>query len=294
MNRSIYFSKTYWSHFSSQWKLILQSFLSLLGLIAAVVTILMFLLSTDLQTQIKDYCVYGIAIAFFLGIWLNRPKFSIIQQLPQSDIKIEICVADIFDLKGAYVIGTNTTFDTEIGNGLISATSIQGQYTKKFFYDYHELDEKLTSQLANYPSTAVLTQKKGKQKSYEMGTVVKITTKKGSAYLLAMAIMNDNGAAKTTVEDIKTSLSKLWNFISTNDGTELVIIPILGSNYGRLTEKREQLINEIAKSFILACAKQKFTEKLIIVIHPADYIECNLDLNELKTILEYQCKFSKL
>jgi|WetSurMetagenome_2_1015567.scaffolds.fasta_scaffold14617_2 hypothetical protein len=290
---SIYVSKTYWSHFLHQWKQILESFFYLLGLIVTIVSILIFLLNTDLQNQMKDYCYYGIIIAVFLAIWLNRPILSVVQQLPQRDVKIEIRVADIFDIKGAYVIGTNTTFDTEIGNGIISESSIQGQFTKKFFQRYNELDDCLNTALANFPSSILNPDKMGKKQSYEMGTVVKITIKNGSAYLLAMATMNDMGTAKTTLEDIKTSLSKLWKFISMNGGTEPVIIPILGSNYGRLTEKRDQIINEIVKSFILECTTQKFTEKLIIVIRPDDYIKWNLDLNELKTILEYQCKFSK-
>jgi len=289
---SIYISKPYWLHFLSQWKLILQSFVFFLGLIAAIVTILMFVLTPGIQNQIKDYCLYAIIVAFFLGILLNRPKLSVTQQLPLMDVNIEIRVADIFDLEGAYVIGTNTTFDTEIGNDLISETSIQGQFTKRFFHHYKELDDILNSRLANKPSTILPSVKKGKHESYEMGTVVKITTIRGSAYLLVMATLNENGVANTTLEDIKISLSQLWNFISMNGGTEPIIIPILGSKYGRLTEKRDQIINEIAKSFILACATRKFTEKLIIVIHPIDYIKWNLDLNELKIILEYQCRYS--
>lgn len=290
---SIYISKTYWSHFLHQWKRVLESFFYFLGLIATIVSILIFLLNTDLQNQMKDYCDFGIVIAVFLAIWLNRPKLSVIQQLPQRDIKIEIRVADIFDVKGAYVIGTNTTFDTEIGRGIISESSIQGQFTKKFFHNHNELDDLLNASLARVPTTLLNPEKKGKKQSYEMGTVVKIELKNGSAYLLAMAMMNDMGTAKTTIEDIKTSLSKLWKFISKDGGTEPVIIPILGSNYGRLREKRDQIINEIVKSFILECTTQKFTEKLIIVIHPDDYIKWNLDLIELKTILEYQSKFSK-
>lgn len=288
---SIYISKTYWSHFLSQWKRILESFFYLLGLIAAIVTILMFLLNTEMQNQLKIYCYYGIVIVFFLAILLNRPKLSIIQQLPQRDINIEIRVADVFDIKGAYIIGTNTTFDTEIGNGIISESSIQGQFTKKFYSDYTHLNNDLNNKLLQYPFDEINFEKKGKLKSYKMGTVVKISIRDVTAYFVAMAILNENSVAKSTFEDIKTSLSNLWEFISTNGGNEPIIIPILGSNYGRLTEKRDQIINEIVKSFIAACTTKKFTEKLIIAIHPDDYIKWNLDLNELKVVLEYQCKY---
>lgn len=288
---SVYLSKNYLHQYISKWKLIFKSILYFLGIIAAILTIFIFFLNADIQNQIKDYCYLGLIIAIIYGFWINRPKLSIVQQLPWSDISIELCVADMFDLKGSYIIGTNTTFDTEIREGLISETSVQGQFTKKFFPDNKSLDKVLNEKLIQYPFTKVNFKKEGNLKSYEMGTVVNVTNDGIHAYFVAMAQLNENGVAKSTLEDIKTSLTKLWEFISTHGGTEPIIIPIFGSKYGRLTEKRDQIIDEIIKSFVIACSTKKFSEKLIVVIHPTDFIKWNLDLNQLKKILEYHCQY---
>lgn len=288
---SVYRSKNYWVHYILQWKHIFKSIFSLLGLVAAILTILIFFLNADIQNQIKNYCYLGLIVAVLFGLWINRPKLSIVQQIPRRDVNIELCVADMFSLKGSYIIGTNTTFDTKIGDDLISETSVQGQFTKKFYSDYKVLQNALNEKLVEYPFNTVNFKKAGNLKSYEMGTVVKILNDGFDAYFVAMAVLNEHGVAKSSLDDIKNSLAKLWEFISTHGGTDPIIIPIFGSKYGRLTEKRDEILDEIVKSFINACSTNKFTDKLIIAIHPDDYVKWNLDLNELMIILEYHCKY---
>jgi len=291
----LFFSKNYLYQYASQWKQILKSIFYFFGIIAAILTISIFLFNIDIQTQIKDYCFFGVIFVLIIvigyGLWINRPKLSIIQQIPHRDIEIEIRVADMFDLKGSYIIGTNTTFDTEIGDDLIAEKSVQGQFTKKFFMDYKDLGNRINEKLVTYPFDTVNFEKKGNVKSYEMGTVVKIKKNNIIAYFVAMARLNEQGVAQSSIEDIIISLNKLWEFISTHGGTEPIIIAIFGSRFGRLIEKRDQIVDKIIQSFVIACISKKCTEKLIIVIHPVDFLKWNLNLAELKRILEYHCHY---
>jgi hypothetical protein len=292
MNPSVYFSKNYWSPYLSKKLLLVKSFFMALGFIWLIIAITTYFFS-DLPNQIKGYWWLCILLPAAWSIFDNRPTLSVHQRLIGRDVIIEICIGDIFHFNGAYIVGSNTTFDTELGNGLISEKSIQGQFTEKYYGDVKHLDVDLDDALKNENFTEITTEKRGKKKEYVIGTVAKLANKNVEAYFLAIASLNEHGVASSSFENIKVSLSCVWNYIANRGGINPLVIPILGSGFSRIEVPRDQIIKEIIRSFVAACATKRFTEKLTIVIHPEDFRKYDLDLAELNEFLMYQCKYTE-
>jgi hypothetical protein len=288
-NISGYFSKNYWRYNISIIKAA-KSFFEAFGGLWLIVEVTSYF-SSNLSNIMKGNWMLFLLVGLMWSLWENRPILSINQKLNDRDVIIEICVSDFFSFDGAYIIGSNTTFDTEISNGLISPRSIQGQFTQQYYDNTRYLDNDLDEALKNVTITETNSNKIGKNKVYEIGTVAKITKNNKDAYFVAMASINEHGNAYSTFENLQNSLVKLWDFIGYRGGIEPLAIPLLGTGFSRIEVPREKIIKEIIKSFIAACATKRFSEKLSIVIHPKDYQRYDLNLVDLNDFLKYECKY---
>jgi hypothetical protein len=220
-------------------------------------------------------------------ICTRRPISKIIYKHSSQDLQIEVRIGDLFSIKGQKVISTNTTFDTDIANGIIAANSLQGQFTNKYYPQQTQvLDQKLDQDLANIPSSNY-PKIKGKDKKYPMGTTVRIDIASEIFYLLAMSDLNYNNTAQTTLENVLSSTEELWNFIIAKGENEPIILPLIGTGRGRITTNRKRLIARIAQTFIKASEQSIFSSKLIIVIHPTDAENFNINLFEVKDLLNH-------
>lgn len=284
-----YFSKNYWKFTFNIWKM-LSSIVNIFGWLWLIVEITSFFWGS-LSDFIKAKSVFFIAIGILIAIWHNRPILAVCQRLKNRDVDIEICIGDFFKFPGAFIIGSNTTFDTDIKNGLINPKSIQGQFTKKFYSNIDHLNADLDNSLKDEASYDLTFNKLGKKKVFDFGTVAKINIKNTNAYFVAIASLNEHGNAESSLENLQNSLAKLWFYIGNRGVLEPIVIPVLGSGFSRLTETREEIIKEIIKSFVAACVTKRFTEKLSIIIHPSDYKKNDMDLNELDEFLKYECKY---
>lgn len=225
--------------------------------------------------------------SILIVICTRRPISKITYKHSSQDLQIEVRIGDLFSIKGQKVISTNTTFDTDIAGGVIAANSLQGQFTNKYYpQQIQALDQKLDQGLSNIPFTAY--QKvSGKDKKYPMGTTVRIDIASEVFYLLAMADLNYNNTAQTTLENVLTSTEELWNFIIAKGENEPIILPLIGTGRGRITTNRKRLIARIAQSFTKASEQHIFSSKLIIVIHPNDAENFNINLFEVKDLLNH-------
>lgn len=230
--------------------------------------------------------LFGIFLFGLLGgvgrfLWKCRGMLSVDRKLDETDISIEIRVDSIFSLPGAFIISTNTTFDTDMSNGLISEKSLQGQFTIKFYDKEEHLDQELTEALKDEIST-IDENKPGKKNRYEIGTVVKVSPRNQLAYLVAIADLNEHGVPSSSLDNVRESLKKLWSYIGNQGGFEQLVIPILGTGRARIQIPREVMVREIIRSFIDArYSENKFCEKLTIVIFEEDYRKHDIDLQEL-------------
>ena len=284
-------SKSYWRYCFSLPRA-LGALLSAFGVLWLLVEMVSFF-SSDVGEAIHRHWGLFLFVGVVSAMWQNRPNHRFACRLNNRDVSIEIVVADIFSCEGALIVGTNTTFDTEISDTLISSQSIQGQFTQKYYQDVRYLDHDLNEQLKGFPHESALQSKMGKQRVYDIGTVVRLTPGGRHAYLVAIARINPFGVAGSAFEDLRNSLGKLWDFIAERGSMEPLVIPVLGSGFSRLTQTRVEIIREIIKSFAAACASKQFAQRLTIAISPKDFYECEIDLSELAGFLRHIAQYTE-
>lgn len=265
----------------------IKTFFAVLGAVWLLFEMMAFFKAFD-STILPSYSFFIlIFISIVIVICTRRPISRITYKHSSQDLKIEVRIGDLFSVDGQKVISTNTTFDTDIANGVIAANSLQGQFTNKYYpQQIQVLDQKLDQDLASIPSTPY--QKvKGKEKKYPMGTTVRIDIASEIFYLLAMSDLNYNNTAQTTLENVLTSTEELWNFIISKGENEPIVLPLIGTGRGRIATNRKRLIARIAQSFTKASEQNIFCNKLIIVIHPNDAENFNINLFEVKDLLNH-------
>lgn len=246
-------------------------------------------------------------IGFGLSLLINFPKLIHIVSIADTDIKIELLVANYLNLDGDKVLATNSTFDTTHTDNFISPKSIQGQFYKKYYKSISHLDSDLATSLANETPIQTLNRTKSKTIQYNIGTVAKLTHSKTRpswqfwkediefrSYWLAMADVNESGKPSSNFENLQISLGELWQFVATKGHLENLIMPILGSGRTGINERRERILQEIIFSFVAFASEnseRKLTEKLTIAIHPNDLLKHEIDFYELCRFIEFTCKY---
>jgi hypothetical protein len=228
-----------------------------------------------------------------LGFWKCRPRMRFEEKLKDRDIYVEIAVGNVFRFEGALIIGSNTTFDTRISKDLISETSIQGQFTRKYYDDELQLDRELSASLLAMQPVQLSGPRIGKALRYPLGTTVRLSPKARTAYFLAMAEINEYGIASGSFNNLKDCLAQLWVFIGERGLKERLVMPVLGSHFLRITESRETIIQETVKSFIAACGEKTFCERLTIVLSEQDVKKYQIDILELRDFLRHVAKYTE-
>ena len=238
-----------------------------------------------------------VVIGLLAGIsrFLRRRAQTLLvsQKLGQTDILIETRVDDIFNVEGAFVISTSTTFDTDMS--LIPEDSVQGQFIKKYYHNNAEhLDHDIEKELEGREYDVIEDNRRKQKNRYEIGTVVKLQRQKQVTYLVAAADMNEYGVDNGSLEEMRGVLVNLWHYIGERGQLVPLVMPVLGTGHARLNVSREAMIREIMKSFIAACSEKKFCEKLTIVVWRKDYREHDINLQKLGDYLQHLCEYTDI
>lgn len=104
--------------------------------------------------------LYGLAsviiICSLFTIYIRRPVNKIECKIQGKDLSVEVFIGNIFELNGEIIISSNTTFDTNTSNGLISRQSVQGQFAEIYFPGrISDLDDQLEKSLSRSPWPSV-------------------------------------------------------------------------------------------------------------------------------------------
>jgi len=236
-----------------------------------------------------------LAASILYAIFRSKPKRIYSCKLKGRDTIIEIYIGDYFDdNEGAFIISSNTSFDTSLNDNIISEKSIQGQFTQRYYRTaINHLDSDLNQSLNSINPISTNVNKKGKSALYELGTTAYITVNGRNAYFVALAAMSNNGSASSKKEDVLVAISRLWNYIIEYGGIKPLVIPIVGTGFSRLPDNRDIMVKEIIKSFVAACSSRRFTERLRIVISPHDMKKHDVNISELVDFLYYTCKYTQ-
>jgi hypothetical protein len=275
----------------SYWKYALVSKEAGKGILAAVgfLYLVINLLDTFGIYLKKDYTKSQIVIVLILAVGWNLtqriPLRRFTYKVPKKDFGFEVRIADIFNVPGEVVVSSNTTFDTDMSDGLISRNSMQGQFAIRMFDGRtDEIDKQLDDSLAGLPFEEIVRQR-GKTKRYEMGTVARVHAHGKDFYFVAMSHMNEHGNAETTLEDVDKTLNKLWKYMSEKGELGDLVMPIMGTGRGRLELPRKKMVERIAQSFAYASRDRIFSTKLIIVVFPGDAKKFAINLFEVRDYL---------
>ena len=291
----LYLSKTYRAN-----KLLTQgtlsAFFSVLGKIWLLILITSYLMpevQVLLKSEVTRWSIFVIVIV--LTLIERRPEVSIKEKIDGYDVFINIKVGDVIEANQSCVISTNTIFQTDMS--IISPKSVQGQFTLKYYdHDTHldgEINQVLKS--ANYQVVSELQSRGQTLKKYPVGTVVKVTPRNRTFYLLAVANMNPQGNAASDFNMISDALNRLWQYLGeAGDYEQELLIPVLGTGRSRLTTTREEIIQEIINSFIAATTQKRVCDTLSIVIHSSDFYRFNLEMEDLKHFLIAQCRYARI
>lgn len=279
-------TKSYWTY--ALWSVdSVKTFMAVVGGIWLFIDIFSTLKVFNKEDLPLWYLIPLTILGLIIVIFTRRPVKKITYKYPGQDLQIEVRIGNLFDVPGQKIISTNTTFDTDIARGIISLNSLQGQFTERFFPgNLSALDAELNKGLHGLPTIKVQKQS-GKADRYELGTTVKFNMAGQFFYWFAMADLNQNNTAKTTLKNVQQALDGLWEFIETKGEKLSTVIPLIGSGLGRLATSRKKLIAIIAQSFVNASENQIFADRLIIVVHPSDIDKSGLNLFEVKDLLHH-------
>ena len=225
--------------------------------------------------------IIGLSIGGIRLIRKCKKMLSVSERLEKTDTSIEIRVGDIFKLQGDFIIATDTTFDP----AGISGDSLLGQFSEEFYNNPAHLDHDLEKALKDERGSWLQNRDEGR-KRYKFGTVAKITPKEQIIYLVAIDDLDEEGGATSSLEHVRQSLTKLWQYIGKQGSPGHLVIPIIGTKSAGIQVPRDIMITEIITSVISATySERRFCEKLTIVIHEQDYRTQNIDIQELGNYL---------
>lgn len=238
----------------------------------------------------KDrYSHYAVlAMAIFAVCWVivtRRPITRFSYKIPAKDFSVEVRIGDLFDGSDDVVVSTSTTFDTDMASGLIDTDSIQGQVATRFFNaNTAEIDRQLNIDLANVPATP-RADALGKNLEYPIGTVARVKSHNRTFYFVAMSRLNAHGNASSSPRDIEDALEATWTFVKTSGSLKDLSVPLMGTGRGRTGIPRKKMVERIAQSFVDGSSGQVFSNRLSIVIRPADAENFVVNLYQVRDYL---------
>lgn len=268
-----------------------SSILQAFGVLWLVVEVSSFF-SPQFSTALKSFWWMFVFIGIAIGVYRAWPRLAVSARVQGTDCTITLQVCDMFSLRNvAFVIGSNTTFDTTLDDGTIAEGSVQGQATKRFYAGaVDRLDADIVKSLAGIPSQAI-TKSYGKQSAYPIGTVACVAAGQTRLYLVAIAALNEHRVAQSSRKNVTDALPLLWESIRTRGGLDSLAVPVLGSGLSRVDATREELIREIIRSFIPAIRAGNFCRSMVLAVSPADFAAGHVNLQELGAFMQHECTY---
>jgi len=120
-----------------------------------------------------------------------------------------------------------------------------------------------------------------------MGTAVPVNTHGKTFYFVAMAELNEQGTASTTPRSVEKAMAGLWRYVRESGELQELVVPVIGTARGRLEIPRKKMIEKIAESFVNASLDSKFTDRLVIMVHPEDAKRFQINLYDIKDHLNH-------
>lgn len=280
---------SYWRYavFSSE---ALAKFFGALGVLYLLVDV-----ADAFKVYTKDqYSSFGLVFliipAFIFVLFTRRPISRVAYKVPKKDYRYEVKIGDLFKEPGEIIISSNTTFDTDMSNGLIATSSLQGQVATKYFNaQTAEIDRQIEASLIN-EDFINNDRRPGKKKEYPLGTVARVSAHGKNFYFVAMSHMNEERTAYSDVKMMDAALEMLWINMARKAEKDDIVIPMMGTGRGRVATPQKKVIEKIAQSFADASHEILFSNKLTIVVRPEDASHFSLNLFQVRDYLSHSLR----
>ena len=218
-------------------------------------------------------------------------------RLKDRDLNVRIHIIDAFRTQGALVVPTNTYFVADVDSRMLHANSIQGALIRKYFDGKpSELQRAIDTSLScnEYQNTAeIIRCNDGSDfKKFPIGSVVSLKKDGRVFYLLANTQLSEAGRASSTEEELLCSLRSLWNYLMERAIFGEIVVPLVGSQHGRMVLTREQIVQHILRTFVESCRVGTPCRNLTIAVYPPDVKQFDIDLNFLDELLRFETRLA--
>lgn len=178
-------------------------------------------------------------------IWLVLKRKSILWEQGEKSIRAIygdlLKVAENKKFEKIVVIPVNTTFDTAVGNGIVSPNSVHGRWINWFCSGEHTVNDIDKMIQADFDARKIkpcciqnISEKpKGKRTMYPRGTVAMIDADKTHYYLLALSHFDENMNAQCNKAELINVITCLIDFYNQNGQGLPIYIPLMGSGLSR-------------------------------------------------------------
>lgn len=260
-----------------------EKFCYIAGVAFGVLSIVLSFLSWDeMGVTSKCYRIFllvAIVLASFVisvfCLWVKRKN----KLWEQGEKRIQAIYGDLLKIsknkrfEKIVVIPVNTTFDTVVGDGIVSPGSVHGRWIKKFCSEGHTVDEldKLiqanfsTRKIAPYSVQDESEKPKGKRAMYPRGTVAVIDDDQTHYYLLALSHFDENLNAQCSKEELLSVITSMIDFYDKNGQGLPIYIPLMGSGISRANVTPEESLQIITD--LLKLNRQKIHGEANIVVY---------------------------
>ena len=252
----------------------LGGFLMALGLLAGLAAGCWALVHPDLPLA-ATIAVLGVP-AFGWAVARTSARSVATHRFQRPDMTVTLRFGDLFDEDAHLVVGFSDTFDTSVvDDRIINSSAVQGQLVERCYGgDHRRLDRELTSALSRHTPVRVEkrdTKRWGKLTRYPVGTVAVLGRPERRTFAVAYSRMGNDLVPRSSVNDLWSSLSNLWDAVYEHGQRAPVAMPLVGAGAARIDHLGPQgLLKLILLSFVARSREIQLCRELRIVIRPAD------------------------
>ena len=272
---------------------LIRTFFEFIGYLSTILTFLNFFsFFNNLELKRMSFCIVYIVIAIVYSVFKNFRHLSYRVNLENSDVAITLAVIPIMKSPSKnFIVPTDTDFEIQNLTDLKKATSVSDKFQLTVFKDEKE-KKLLRKQLKDGKNNL----KKGKHSHSLLGKVVCVENKKNGIKGFFVAVTSSKSSAQASRDDILRALGNIWEKLRTDQSCQVVSIPLIGTGLGKSSISRNVVIKSIILSFIqdFDANSGKTIDHLIICIKPEDFVEYNLDWDELCSFLRSKGKNHKI
>lgn len=271
--------------------LLLRTFASSLGWLFSLFSIFLAFFSFD-DLGIQTLCyrfliILGIVILACICAVVRIMSYSKRVILSESTRSITLRYGNLWSYafskkchsKRIVIISVNTTFDTivdpaGIDKPLVSENTIHGQWInqmEKNGVDIDEIDRQIDNSLKNQNIVplSVLSKTRGKCNNYSKGTIAYFTFKDTVFYLLALSEFDENNNVHNSIEELRTTINKMIDYLDKNGQGLDVYMPLMGTGKSRTYGITDRMALELIKSELLI-NKEKLHGNINVIVYEGD------------------------